>query len=308
MNVGFFIYFSTKINVIMKSIKILSSVVLFILMSNTLLAQGTKAVRVVYDFSFQSDSTNPASIMKDQYALDIFSDHSKFVSFGKIKMDEYMDSLTKSIEQQGGIQNIRSINVNKGALNINSKNIYEVYKMNDGKIKYQQKLMRETYGYEEDMSSLAWNITDSTQKYGQYNCQLAKLNYGGRNWNALFTTEVPINNGPYKFSGLPGLIVKMWDDKNQCVFELAEMKNIENGNSKIPKSELVKKSEFLKLEENAKTQLLSMANSVLNSGNSQGATVIRSIRDQNGNEIKMDDMIRKMSDAEKKNNNRIEIK
>ncbi len=266
-------------------------------------AQGVRAQRIVYDLTFQKDTNDAGSKIKDQYALDIFDTHSKFVSFTKLKGDAYIDSLSKAIEAQGGIQNVKSINISKS--NMGSGASYEVYKFSDGKIKFQQRLQRNNFGYEEDMSGLSWNVTDTIEKYGQYNCQLAKTSYGGRNWNALFTTEIPVNNGPYKFSGLPGLIVKMWDDKEQCLFELAEVKNITDGNAKIPIAEIIKKSEFKKMEENARVTLLGMVSGITNPGG--GAVVVGSIRDHSGNEISQEEIQRRRADAERKNNNRLEL-
>jgi len=266
-------------------------------------AQNEPAQRIIYDFSFQRDTNDVASKSKDQYALDIFKDHSKFVSFTKLKQDMYLDSMTKAIEAQGGLQNIRSINITKS--NMGTGGIYEIYKFDDGKIRFQQKFLREIYGYEEDMTKLNWTVTENTEKYGQYNCQLAKVNYGGRNWNALFTTDVPVNNGPYKFSGLPGLIVKMWDDKNHCVFELAEIKNIQDGNSSIPAAQIVGKKEFQKVEENTKLQIKNIASNMTPTSGS--TATIRVFKDQNGNEITPEQAQRRRAEAEKKNNNRLEL-
>jgi GLPGLI family protein len=267
-------------------------------------AQNVATQRIIYDFTFQRDTSDVNSKNKEPYALDIYPGHSKFVSFTKLKSDSYIDSLTKAIDAQGGIQNIRAINfsgMGQGAR-------YEIYKFTDGKIRYQQKFLKDLYGYEENMSSLNWTILDSSSKYGQYNCQLAKTRYGGRNWTALFTTDVPINNGPYKFSGLPGLIVKIWDDQQHCLFELAEVKNVTDGNATIPKAEIVEKTAFRQVEENAQNQIRSMGSGVTIAGNTGGTTVTRStMRDQNGNEISPEEMQRRRATMQNKNNNRLEL-
>ena len=68
--------------------------------------------------------------------------------------------------------------------------------------------------YTEDLK-LNWKILNEKQKIGEYNTQKATAQYGGRTWTAWFSTDIPFQDGPYKFSGLPGLIVKIEDaDKN----------------------------------------------------------------------------------------------
>ena len=48
----------------------------------------------------------------------------------------------------------------------------------------------------------------------------------GRKWTAWFTTEIPIQDGPYKFRGLPGLIVKIEDETKSHCFALNGIKNL----------------------------------------------------------------------------------
>lgn len=68
--------------------------------------------------------------------------------------------------------------------------------------------------YTEDLK-LNWKILNEKQKIGEYNTQKATAQYGGRTWTAWFSSDIPFQDGPYKFSGLPGLIVKIEDaDKN----------------------------------------------------------------------------------------------
>lgn len=264
-------------------------------------AQVSEIQRVVYDLSFQRNPDDVNSKIKEQFALDIFPDYSRFVSLDKIKRDREMDSIRKATETQfaSGTRTVNVVGSRIGAAN------YQIFKFNTGKVIFQQNIGRGKYGYEEDINSLQWNVTDSSMQYDKYNCQLAKVTYGGRNWSALFTTDLPINNGPYKFYGLPGLIVKMWDDKNHCLFELAEIKKIANENNEIPKVEMVKKKDFLTMQENAGAQPLSAALSGAAGGS--GTITKITMRDQNGNEISQEEMQRKIAEARKKNSNKIEL-
>lgn len=71
---------------------------------------------------------------------------------------------------------------------------------------------------------LNWNITSEQKFIGKYKSQKAETNYGGRNWIAWFTTELPFSDGPYIFNGLPGLIVSIQDSNNEYSFNLIEVK------------------------------------------------------------------------------------
>lgn len=71
-----------------------------------------------------------------------------------------------------------------------------------------------------------WKIENEKKKIGTYNCQKATLSFSGRQWEAWFSIEVAINNGPYIFSGLPGLIIKINDTKNNFDFELTGLEKM----------------------------------------------------------------------------------
>ena len=61
------------------------------------------------------------------------------------------------------------------------------------------------------MEPQPWEIqTDTTLILG-LRCQKAVCQWRGRDYTAWFTEEIPINDGPYKFFGLPGLIVSVED-------------------------------------------------------------------------------------------------
>lgn len=61
-----------------------------------------------------------------------------------------------------------------------------------------------------DLSIFNWELTKETKTILGYNCQEAKIRYEGRNYIAYFTNEIPVVNGPWKFHGLPGLILEVY--------------------------------------------------------------------------------------------------
>lgn len=72
--------------------------------------------------------------------------------------------------------------------------------------------------------AIDWKTEPEIVKIGEYSCQKAVLSYGGREWVAFFTSQIPILDGPYVFHGLPGLIVKLYDTNKQYDFSLVQVK------------------------------------------------------------------------------------
>jgi GLPGLI family protein len=80
-------------------------------------------------------------------------------------------------------------------------------------------MLRGNYLYEEQLPVFEWKISNETQKILSYNCQKATTTFRGRDYVAWFTLDIPVNNGPWKFGGLPGLILKIFDTRNHFVYE-----------------------------------------------------------------------------------------
>lgn len=72
-----------------------------------------------------------------------------------------------------------------------------------------------------------WTLQDSTKTLLGYPCQLATCSYHGRDHQAWFTSDIPIANGPWKFKGLPGLILEVYD--TQCHYQF-QIEGIERTN------------------------------------------------------------------------------
>lgn len=67
-----------------------------------------------------------------------------------------------------------------------------------------------------------WELVNETKVINTIICKKAKVTFKGRNWIAWYSLEIPLSYGPYKFNGLPGLIIKITDDKGDFDFELVK--------------------------------------------------------------------------------------
>ncbi len=79
------------------------------------------------------------------------------------------------------------------------------------------------FRYTEPMDEIVWEISeDSTKNVLGYECLMAVADYHGRTWKTWFTTEIPIQDGPWKLRGLPGLILQA-DGGDGFVIEATEI-------------------------------------------------------------------------------------
>lgn len=80
--------------------------------------------------------------------------------------------------------------------------------------------------YVESLPQMEWTIHDETKTVAGYTCQKATCHFRGRDFIAWFTVDIPYNNGPWKFGGLPGLILKVSDSENLFEFECVKIETM----------------------------------------------------------------------------------
>jgi GLPGLI family protein len=86
--------------------------------------------------------------------------------------------------------------------------------LEDQTINYIQRINMKPFLIEDSVQVFKWTIKDDYKTILGYNCQKAVINYRGRNYVGYFTTEIPFNAGPWKFSGLPGTILEIKEEND----------------------------------------------------------------------------------------------
>jgi GLPGLI family protein len=92
--------------------------------------------------------------------------------------------------------------------------------------------------------------------------QKATLRYGGRDWIAWFCPEIPLSDGPYKFCGLPGLILKVYDNRMHYIFEAISIEENNDFTFVEPAGVeyvQISRNEFLKAKENFRSDIINRA-------------------------------------------------
>ena len=193
------------------------------LLINLFLIFGVLAIaqnkRFIYEYKFISDSTNVDDVKTEMMFLDTTKDGSKYYSYTVFNSDSIMKvDLEKQLAATGSI-NVKT-DMRKGDVRYSVTKTYPDYKIN-----LHRRLGMDAYNISDDRK-INWKILPEKEKIGEWNAQKAEADFAGRHWIAWFSTEIPIQDGPYKFRDLPGLIVKIEDKTGSHKMELKGIKNI----------------------------------------------------------------------------------
>ncbi|WP_124641405.1 MULTISPECIES: GLPGLI family protein [Amniculibacterium] len=188
-----------------------------ILVSCLTLAQSH---RFYYELTFKPHKDS-AKVQKEVMSLDIDKNKSIYQAYQMVQMDSLLEVSIENMKKTGVMMDTKQFeNQKKGSF------AHRISKNNPIKeILYSDFLGTDSYSYKEQ-PNFNWKITSDKSKIGEYNAQKASTEYGGRKWTAWFSTDLPFQDGPYKFYGLPGLIVKIEDEGKNYSWELKGNKQI----------------------------------------------------------------------------------
>ena len=94
----------------------------------------------------------------------------------------------------------------------------------DGDITCMGNVGMDYYIYEDSTARMEWTLLADTATVCGYPCRKAKAWFRGRQWEAWYTEEVPVDAGPWKFNGLPGLILRARTADGMLMFDAVELR------------------------------------------------------------------------------------
>lgn len=182
-------------------------------------------VECLYRLTYRPDSTAEAT-RAEQFRLRLGSKVSCFESKAQLFFDSATTAAFARAEALGGPDKVVELNLNGTPTSSFVTRFKEkIYKVPTASVVAVYDAIGTTrYVYQEPASLFTWVVAPTTATVAGYACQRATTTFGGRTWEAWFTRAVPLADGPYKFYGLPGLIVKVGDTRGHFVFELTRLR------------------------------------------------------------------------------------
>ena len=227
----------------MREVCILFSFILFPILVHSQKIREDKIYKTTYLLTYKSDSTRIQSQREEEFWLFFNEENSQFLSRKK--------ALEDSIAQNFNVGDIGSSRWQNAVAQSKTDFHFEIKKDRTSNLIYfQEKVFKDIFYYTQTLDLFKWEIDTLTSTISGYPVQKATTSFAGRDYIAWFTSEIPVPDGPYKFSGLPGLILKIQDTNKDFVFNFQSFEEIKTEhvfNIPAKKAQQTTKKELLRL-------------------------------------------------------------
>lgn len=116
---------------------------------------------------------------------------------------------------------------NAAAYKLNSKSLQQIiHQKNSTKNILYTSDPTNGYYIIESSDPIEWKLENETKTIDKIKVSKAVTSFGGRKWVAWYNEDVPLSEGPYKFRGLPGIIVEMQDSEGLIVYKMVKSEKL----------------------------------------------------------------------------------
>lgn len=189
------------------------------------LVQTKADIEVSYTMTSPNMRTGKLGDSTHQYILLANSSQSKFYS----PRTEQIDSLCSTPDGEAKfkeMQRAAALAGNFDDIPRRDGSMYVVKSTDTNVMKVYDTAGMEQYVVEEPIENIDWTLSeDSLKNVLGYDCIMATADYHGRKWTAWFTPEIPLQAGPWKLAGLPGLILEADADNGVYSFVATGIQN-----------------------------------------------------------------------------------
>lgn len=131
---------------------------------------------------------------------------SKYSEYGRYRLD--------SVLSCRDISKIRKAEYAEMYSRYKPKSDLLIREIGSDKLVVYNRVFIDNYTYTDSLHDLNWQLSDETKTVCGQQCRKATCDFRGRKWSAWYC-DLPIACGPWKFSGLPGLILEVEDSTKE---------------------------------------------------------------------------------------------
>ncbi|MGV0923160.1 GLPGLI family protein [Empedobacter tilapiae] len=182
---------------------------------------------VEYKYNYTNDSLNKSNNKSEDVVMRIYEKGFVFLPKNDFKNDTIKGDINDIIVN--GKINMKDVYAKYGKTDNNLRLFYFKDKNN---YLIQTNVALTKVDFEDVVPNISWKLIKEEKELNGYKVKKATTNLFGREWEAWYTEEIPFSYGPYKFNGLPGLILDIKDSEDYFHFEFM---SFENSKSSIPK-------------------------------------------------------------------------
>ena len=192
--------------------QLITSTLLIAIAASASAQTDTAQVLVHYKFTHVRDTTNRDHPYTENMALYIGKSSSAYRSY-----DNVLEQAEAKKQMEIALANSPDGNVNIRRNRRGSASEYYEFP-NVRKLVRKEPLIMDTYLIDDVLPAMDWKISGDTMTFGGLHCQKATTHFKGRDYTAWFCPDMPLHVGPWKFNGLPGVIVQAYDAKKDVQF------------------------------------------------------------------------------------------
>ena len=153
-------------------------------------------------YSYTLLNSNNISLFKNDKIIEIVNIKD---TISEIEMDDNFGNKIIMIEEK-----------NTKPFNYSSKENITFKNFNSNVLEFTRKLENKIV-VKDSLINWNWQLIEGTEEILGYKCKKAITNKYGSIKTAYYTEEIPISDGPFNHSGLPGLILKISSENNEII-------------------------------------------------------------------------------------------
>lgn len=179
---------------------------IFLLFPFSVFAQ---TITVTYDMRIDVSGTSPEPY---RHTLELTNSNGQSVQKG-YAVDVIYD------------KNVRVGNASTKTIRIGDDTTYVFKDFTKNRLISEESIFTKTFAVEDQLNLFDWKIEKDRIKILEHSCRKATTVFRGRKYEAYFTDDIPISDGPEKFNGLPGrLILKVRIIDDEVIYHIEAIK------------------------------------------------------------------------------------